>query len=179
DTNLPRQSDKQLAESVRLYQTGQVDDALTMLAESIMEDPVNIRLPLTLSKLLVNEGRFADAEQLLSSMPPEQRREQSITNFQAQIEFIQTASNAPAIPDLESRLQQKPDDCEARQQLACLQLANDDYEHALEHFMTLMQTDRTFNNDAGRRGLLVIFSILGNDHDLVKKYREQLVESLH
>ena len=45
--------------------------------------------------------------------------------------------------------------------------------------MELLQRDRTFRDDAGRRGLLAIFDLLDNKGDLVTRYRRKLFNLLH
>ena len=63
--------------------------------------------------------------------------------------------------------------------MAALALVNDDYEAALEHLLELMRRDRAYGEDAGRKGLLAIFGLLGNEGELVERYRARLFTALH
>jgi putative thioredoxin len=42
-----------------------------------------------------------------------------------------------------------------------------------------MRNDRSFEDDAGRTGLLEIFDLLGGEHPSVQKYRRKLFTLLH
>jgi len=43
----------------------------------------------------------------------------------------------------------------------------------------ILQHDRKFGDNAGRKGLLAVFDLLGNEGDLVADYRRKLFNSLH
>ena len=53
-----RDSDITLADAVQVYAEGKPVEAYEMIANLIVEDPVNYRLPLTMCKLLKHEGRL-------------------------------------------------------------------------------------------------------------------------
>ena len=59
--------------------------------------------------------------------------------------------------NLEQRLQQNPGDLEALQQKSRHLTAQGDFENAMECLLTIMRTDRSFGEDAGRAGLIEIF----------------------
>ncbi len=72
-----------------------------------------------------------------------------------------------------------PRDCESRYRLGAFHIIHDEYEAALEQFIEVLRMDRTFRDDAGRKGLLTVFEILGNEHPLVGRYRAQMSSLLH
>jgi putative thioredoxin len=51
-------------------------------------------------------------------------------------------------------------------------------EAALEQLLALMQKDRKYGDDAGRKDMLLVFDILGGD-PLVARYRSKLFNLLH
>lgn len=53
--------------------------------------------------------------------------------------------------------------------------ASGDYPGAMDNFLELVRTDRSFRDDAGRRGLLTVFGILGDAHPQVRDYRRKLM----
>ena len=65
--------------------------------------------------------------------------------------------------ELEARLQADPDDLEALFQLALRRVVDRDYETAMDLLLELMRKDRGYGDDAGRRGLLQVFELLGDD----------------
>jgi putative thioredoxin len=66
-----------------------------------------------------------------------------------------------------------------RYRLGAVHVLNDRMEAAMDAFMTILQHDRKFRDDIGRRSLLAVFDILGNEGDLVQRYRRQLFNALH
>lgn len=171
---MPRPSDRVLTEAVSLYQQGDTEKALVMLAEATMDDPQNIRLPLTMARLLVTEERPQEALNLLSSMPPELRDDIEAKTLRGQIGFILALGDDYDMQDLQRAVEDNADDCESRYRLAALYALNDDYGRAMQEFYRILQVDSDYNDGAARRALVLLFSILGDDHELVKEYREQL-----
>jgi len=177
DRYTPRASDLELAKAVRDYQQGHQDAAITRLVQAAMEDPANLRIPATLAKLLMREGRLDEARKLLAALPEEIKREGEIAILLAHLLFLRLASTAPDADSLQRRIGQNPDDLEARHQLAALLLIDDQYPAAMDQLLEIFRRDRSFRDGAGRHGLLAVFRILGDDHSLVKRYRQLMLES--
>jgi len=171
---MPRASDKVLTEAVRFFQQGDAEKALVMLAEATMEDPQNIRLPLTMARLLVGEARPEEALNLLSSMPPEQRDDVEVKALRGQIGFILTVGEEPAPEQWQASVEKDENNCESRYQLAALQALNDEYGPAMQGFYDILQIDPQHNNGAARQALIILFLILGDEHELVVEYRAKL-----
>lgn len=55
----------------------------------------------------------------------------------------------------------------------------EDYEMAMERFLELVQRDRRYREDAGRKALLTLFAVLGDDHPLTQGYRKRLMQALY
>ena len=66
------------------------------------------------------------------------------------------------------------DSLAARLTLANLLALKQDYRGALEELLEIVRRDRAFQDDAGRRTMLQIFSVLGSDSDLMREYRARL-----
>ena len=87
-------------------------------------------------------------------------------------------AGAPAATELEARLAADPGDTQALFQLALRKVVDEDYETAMELLLKLMQQDRGFGDDAGHRGLLKVFELLGDD-PRVKQYRRRMASLLY
>ncbi|NOR39623.1 MAG: tetratricopeptide repeat protein, partial [Gammaproteobacteria bacterium] len=171
---MPRESDARLTEAVRTFQQGDAEKALVMLAEATMEDPKNIRLPLTMAKLMVGEGRMEEAAQLLANMPLEQRDDQETRTLRGHIVLLQGHENAPPIEQLEDELASNSDNCEARYQLASHCFVEEDYARAMQLLSEVLQIDRQYQQGAAHQALMTLFAMLGDGHELVKEYRVKL-----
>ena len=60
-----------------------------------------------------------------------------------------------------------------------LEQAAQGYERALDRLLDVAKTDRGFDDDAARRKMLRIFEALGNDNDLVRRYRRELASAIN
>jgi len=176
---MPRASDKVLSGAVKLFQQGEVEDALVMLAEATIEDPQNIRLPLTMARLLVSEGRPSEAMNLLASMPLEQRDDIEAKTLRGQIGFILVVGDEPAPEQWQASIEEDAGDCEPRYQLAALHALNDEYGQAMQGFYDILQIDPQYSDGAARQALITLFLILGDEHELVVEYRAKLQKMNH
>lgn len=171
DKHVARESDRVHALAVEAYKRGDTERAAGIMAQAALADPGNARLPLELAKLLVLQQRYAQAHDLLQSLPRELRAEPEIEKLLAHIGFVLAARNAPDPDALEHSLDQRPDDLELRYQLAALRLMNDDYEAALAQLLEILRRDPDYGDQAARRGMLGIFQVLGDDDERVQRYR--------
>jgi putative thioredoxin len=69
-------------------------------------------------------------------------------------------------------------DLESRLKLARLLAAKEDYEPALEQLLEVIERDRNFDDEAGRKAMLDVFNVLGPRHPLTEKYRSELARVL-
>lgn len=92
--------------------------------------------------------------------------------------FEEQLADAPDMPELEARLARDAEDHEARHRLALRRVLDDDYDTAVKLLLQLMRQDRAYGDDAGRKGLLKIFDLLGDD-PRVGQYRRQMANLLH
>ncbi|MCB1734947.1 MAG: tetratricopeptide repeat protein [Gammaproteobacteria bacterium] len=175
---VPRESDEVMVAALKQYNAGETERCFTALAQAALDDPDNLRIPLTLAKLLVREDRQDDALRLLDSLPREARVDPDVANLHTHLQFMQVALAAPGQSSLEEALEQE-DDLAKRHQLAALYLMDDNYQGALDQLFHILQVDRGFRDDLGRRGMLAIFHLLRDQGELVNKYRKKLFRALH
>jgi putative thioredoxin len=174
-----RASDSTLQEALSLAATGSRAQALQLLERAWREDPGNPRLPLELVRLYIEDGQFDSATSLLQTLPHEIREGDTAKALQLLIEFASTAAAGADADALLKRLDDNPADSEARFQLASRQVVAGDYDAALNNFMELLKRDRSFGDGAAQRGLLTIFSLLGEDDARVGAYRRRMFTLLH
>jgi putative thioredoxin len=121
---------------------------------------------------------MAAAEKALARLPHEEAQKPEVIAFRAQIHFDAVSMQAPELEALLARLSANPADSEARYQLAAHLVMAGRFEEALEQLFQLMQKDRKYGDDAARKGLLLVFDILGSN-PLVARYRSKLFNLLH
>lgn len=177
--HLARESGGKYASALQAYQRGDLDLAVTQAAEAALAEPDNPRLAIDLVKLLMLQRRYSQADALLKSLPDEVRDHPEIRNLSAHVGFIRAAQDAPPVERLEHAIGNNPDDLEARYQLGALKMAQDRYEEAMQQLLEIVRRDNAFRHQAGRDGLLAIFSLLGESDERVQRYRSLLNQALH
>ena len=54
-----------------------------------------------------------------------------------------------------------------------------DFDAALEGLIEVVRKDRRYDDDGARKGCIAIFNLLGNDHELTKRFRSALSRALY
>ena len=179
DRHIERESDAIRERAMAAWQQGRHSEALSLLQDAHLAEPDNHQLTLTYAELKMRQGQLDDAAELIASLPRDVRDEKEASRMSALLEFAMVTRNAPSMVELESVVDNNPGDLEARYQLAAWYVLNNQMEPALEAFMQLLQHDREFRDDAGRKGLLAVFELLENEGELVNSYRRRLFTLLH
>lgn len=165
--------------ALELARQGKPDQAIDKLYVVMAAHPGDCKIPGDLLKILILEKRFEEADKLVSNLPTKMQDDEHLRILCAQVELI-TASN-PREQDMPKllvnyyrSLDENPGQVEKRLKLASILLKIDDLESSLEQLYAIRQTDRTFRDDIGHRGMIALFGILGDENDLVLKYRAKI-----
>lgn len=179
DRFIARDADQVHVRALQSQQRGDAHQARILLVEAALHDPDNPRIAADLAKLLMAEGEMQQALDLLTSLPPALRNDAEISRLLPHLELIIEAHQTAPQAELELRINDNASDLLARYQLAALALVNDDSETAIQQLLEITRRDRSFRNDAGRRGLVSVFELLGTAHPLTQRYRPELVSALN
>ena len=161
-----------------LWQHGRQKEAIQLLREALKQEQ-SVELKVMLAEKLLQLDQGEEARQLLQSLPVEERERQPVSGLLARLQFADLAQGAPDRGALEKQVQTDPTDSAARRQLAARCVLAGDYEAALEQFMEILRRDPKFEDEAGRKGLIAIFEVLGNEDPLVTTYRRRMFSLLH
>ena len=178
DRHVALESDALVQEARKLLLAGNADDAVAVLNEARQTDPDNPRVLLALAEAQAATGDVPGAETILNSLPANEQQKPGVTALRSRLFFEGQLAGAPAAAELESRLAADPGDHQALFQLALCKVVDKDHEAAMELLLQLMQKDRGFGDEAGRRTLLKVFDLLGDD-PRVGQYRRRMASLLH
>ena len=179
DKYVPPAPDTDVAEAIRLYQQGRVDDALLKLVEAGIRTPGNARLHATAIKLLLREKRYADIENYVAVLPADIRAQENIGDLYVHARMLALAEQADAPDTLDTRIEATPHDSDALLSRAALAMVNDDFATALELLLRTYRQDPGCKDALPRKAMLVIFSLLGEQHELTRRYQQAMLEGLH
>ncbi len=174
DKHLEKASDTDMQAALQEYQQGDRDAALAKMAAILKADPANQNNKLIYANVLLREGQLDAAEKWLKDLPADMQDNTEVATLRAKIEFIHVTENAPDLETLEKIVADEPDNCEARYQLSARYILSGQLEAAMQQLLEIVKRDRKYGDDAGRKGLLKVFELLGNSHPLASQYRRKL-----
>jgi len=177
DKHVSRESDAQLGEALERLRAGDADGAIALLTAAREADPGNPRIALPLAEAQAAAGDTEAAEATLKSLPVAEQGKAEVVALRSRLWFETEAADAPAAAELEAQLSADPGDAGARYRLAMRKVIDGDYEDAMELLLELMQKDRKYGDDAGRRALVRVFELLGDD-PRVGRYRSRMANLL-
>ena len=183
---LPSPAEKLRVETLREYaEINDAERALRMLEHAAQLDPANEAVRIDSAQLLVTVNRYDEAARLLASLSELTKMDDRVKALQVRIDLAlsvaRVAGSAGAADEtaLARRVADNPGDLDARLQLAHLHVARERHDSALEQLLEIVRRDRKFKDDAARKTMLQLFSVLGSDHALVGDYRRKLAGALN
>ncbi len=178
DGYIERPGDSLRAQAQALSLAGEHEQALQCMQQLKQEDSSYPHWDEEYAQLLIQAGEYEQAELILKALPANVQAEPAIQQSLARLGFAKILEQAPDARALETTLATDADDLNARYQLSAHQVLQENYTDALENLFFIMRKDRSFNEDAGRKGLVAIFELLGHD-PLVSRYRSKMSSLLH
>jgi len=176
---LPRESDRLLAQAQGLLNAGDRAGAARIIEQAREADPENTRVRLVEAEIEAAAGNVQGAQAILDDLPRDLADDPEVVRLKGRVSFAALQADSPPEVTLVSRLEADPKDSDARHRLAAHLVAHGDFEGALEQLLELMKRDRTFADDAGRKGMLMVFAMLGGQGDLVTGYRSRMLNALY
>jgi putative thioredoxin len=178
DRHLPRASDKQRSAGLEQLKAGDAEGALNTLQAALEADPDNQAIKIDIARALMTLGRADEATEALNTLPLDLHQDEEVKRLEAQVQFARVAARGDELERLEAALE-TGDDPEALHRVAAAKILSEDYETALVLLLRLMQKHRRYGDEAGHKGLLAAFELLGAQHPLVKEYRRRMVSLLY
>jgi putative thioredoxin len=173
---LPTAADKQALEAQALEEEGKTAEAKALYQTILESDPNHAKALLGLGRLAMNEGDSATALEHLDKVPivADERKEADRLIARLNLQAGGTANEAA----LREKVKVEPNNIAARFELAQALAGAEKYEEALNEFLTIVKTDREFQDDGARKAMIQIFEVLGPDDPLTDKYRSELAKVL-
>jgi putative thioredoxin len=175
---LPDPAETQRRKAAALLQAGDAAGAASALRAALALDPDRDATRIDLARLLLEHstgpGRLEEASACLAGVSASGKLESSWLALNARLHSESRAAELPAVEVLQQRIAASPDDLQARLDLADALLARQDYEPALEQLLAIVERDRAFGDDIGRRRMLSVFDLAAGQPQVVSSYRRRL-----
>lgn len=161
--------------------SGEAELALSLLDDALQADPANDTVQLDMAEIRIDVGQLDAARALLDTLEHKTRDASRLKALQARLKLV-AAGGGTDTAALQARLAANGDDLDARLQLANALALSGDYRAALEHLLAIVRRDRKWQDEAARKAMLDLFTLLGGDaqfDDLVREFRIALARTLN
>jgi putative thioredoxin len=145
----------------------------TALAKQIDHYPAQVGLGRTLLKQGAIETGLATLESVPAGVPQRAEADALI----ATARFRHHASGQSEA-ELRARLTANSNDVPNRYALASLLAAEERYREALEEFLEVVRRDRKYEGDGARKAMLALFTLIGEDQEVTRTFRQRLANVL-
>jgi len=173
---LPTAADKQAQQAAALEDQGKAAEA-TALYQSILEsDPSHAKSLFGLGRLAMNAGDNEAALEFLDKIPMVADERKEADRLIARLKLHGGA--AQDLTALRAKVDADPKNLDARLELAQALAGAEKYQEALAELLIIVKTDRSFQDDGGRKAMVQIFEVLGSEDPLTDQYRSELAKVL-
>jgi putative thioredoxin len=171
----PTPTEQMLEQAAEAIAAGDASTAGALYGQILQQQPDNVKAIAGMARCYAETGQPDAAAQLLDSLPETKRNDPDVAAVRASLELAQKSQEAAGrIPEFESRLQQNPNDHEARFELALAAYAQRQSERAIDELLEIVRRSRSWKEDAARKELVKIFDALGPAHPATIEGRQRL-----
>jgi putative thioredoxin len=173
------EADKLLAVAERSLQAGKAVEAEKLFREILRLDPRHTPTHLSLAKLLIAAKRSEEAKTHLDAIPALAAEYEAANRLREVLAFQEECEQSGGETNCRKKIEADPKDLEARFGLASCLAWEGRYREALEELLAIIAKDRRFRDEAPRKAMLAIFSLVGERSELAEEYRTRLARTLY
>jgi len=178
DKHLPKPWDVLLDQARELMALGDFGAAINPLRQAQELSRNRGDISCTLAEALIELNRLDDAKAIIDSIKMADQ-DAYYEQVKSMLALKAQAAKSPEIAALEAQLNAQPDNLDIAYQLAVQFSQNSHHREALQLLLTILQSDRQFQDGAARKTMLDIFKSLGPKDPLVVEYQRQLFSLLY
>ena len=175
----PNPGELALREALALAAEGDRDAAQAAFQAALAYDPGADEARLAYIGFLLDGNAVAEAETEFGLLSPRAMQEDAYAALQTRLEAMKGLGDLPDGAELKARVAVNPADLPARLDLARVLIARREYEPALEQLLEIVRRDRGFEDDVGRKTMLSVFELMGDNPEGVSRWRRQLSTTLN
>jgi putative thioredoxin len=180
DRIVPSPAEELRQQAQKLRGAGDDAGALNLLAEASQLDPNNEWVRVDAAEVMFVKNELEEARRLLSSIRNEDvARDARTVQLLAQIKLAEMNAGGESEGTLVAAIEADANNLDARLKLSNLMIASGRYEEGMDELLEIVQRDRGFQDDIGRKTLLDVFNLLGGQGELVSRYRRLLASALN
>jgi putative thioredoxin len=179
DKLMPNPADLEFEQAMQLIEQGNIDDAIAPLKKAITLDPAFDEARMTYAQVLLQKDEPAAALEQLEALTAAAKADPNAAQIIQAAQAMQAERRLPPLPEVEARIAANPKDLSARLELAQHCIAHKAWEEAFEQLIAIVATDRTFEEDIGRKTMIDVFKLAEAQPALVSAWRRKLSSALN
>ncbi|EFP97162.1 co-chaperone YbbN [Vibrio caribbeanicus] len=176
--HLPSQDELNLSKALEMVKLGQYSEALSLIETLTPSLQESGDVKLAKADCYLETHQFDQAKTLLEHIPLEYQ-DGYYKSLIAKLELHEQAANSPEIQQLESALENKPDDLEVINKLALSYHQVNRDEEAMALLWAPLARDLNALDGDLKKSFMDILSALGQGNPVASKYRRQLYSILY
>jgi len=178
ERHLDRDSDLRCREAESALARGDAAAARELLLDAWRSDPDNTRVHPRLAAVLIDHGELELAAEVLDSVPA-RAIDDAVRHQQARLRFARLAIGSPPAETLKAAVAHADAPTERRFQWGIRQALDGDHAGALATLLEIVRRDRRYGDDAARKAMLDLFTLMPDGDPLIREYRTQLARALN
>jgi len=184
DQLIPNESEILRQQAITMYQQQPASDersqqVLALLDKAIALDKYNHQAKIDKASICIDRSDFKNAKKILVNLPVALQHHQQVQELTTKVTISERLQTLPDKNSLLTRLENNDTDLQVRLDLANYQIADKEYDAAIELLLDILRRDRNFGDDIARKTLLELFTLLGNQDDRVRNARRKLASILN
>ena len=162
DRLMPNPSDIELDTALQCIEQGDLAGAAEHLRKALALDPANDTARMTYAQVLLDGDDAAAAKAQWEALSAAARQDPHAQALLARIEAVLKENTLPPAPELAQHF-----------------IAHKAWELAFEQLIEIVQRDRAFGDDIGRKTMVQVFDLAASQPQLVSAWRRRLSSALN
>jgi putative thioredoxin len=169
DESLPDPFREEMEKAGRLLANGDRENGIEVLEAVLQKEPGHTDARVSLAKNILHHDPDR-AVFLVSGIEEDSRHYLTVEAIRTMCGMMARGSNGKDLPEGTA----KPAYSSALEALS-----RERFDIAIERFIEVIQTDRTYADDGARKGCVALFTLLGDDNPTTLKYRRAFASALN
>ena len=157
-----------------MFDNGNIEQSRELYEEILVQDSTNGSAVGGLIRCHIAAKNLSTAEEFIQNLSDESLKDENIRAAISALELARDGEDKNNEEEFHTRLNKNKNDHQARYDLALCLYTKGNTKHALEELLKIIQSERSWNNDAARKQMLKIFEALGNDDPITIQARRNL-----
>ncbi len=172
--NMAEQLADALAACRQVFDEKDYEAAVDIASQIISADPAQAEAYAIKARAELELQRTEDAQNTLLMVPPEKSADQHVVAARAALDLALNPVDTSGVSKLEAELVKNPLDHDKRLELAVLLNGGGFRNEATDHLIQIIRKDRTWNEDAARKQLVLFFEAWGPKDEATLAGRRKL-----